>query len=213
MKVCPKCGRTSDEIEFIGQFCVKCYEPDLEVPTVIKINIGKTTGKLFFKNKWFPHTDNNIKKIISSYIKGEFEEIDYDINTKTLTVFVKVGKNIFPFKRHVIVQFKPILEPNIAKLNSGYYEGIIQVRGKPGKVKWWANRIIKILSDYKVGIPETKVLKEGVDLYITDKNKVYKVLKVLRLKFLRTKTLYGLKDGHRIYRDTFLVRVGMQKQS
>ena len=209
MKVCPKCGRTSDEVEFIGQFCVKCYKPDLEVPTMIKINIGKTTGKLYFKSKWVKNNDSNLKRILSSYIKGDFEDIDYDWNGKVLTIFVKVGKKIVPFKRHVIVRFKPILEPNVAKLHSGYYEGIIQIRGKPSKVKWWVRKISNVLSGYNIGISNTKELKEGIDLYITDKNKVCKVLKMLGLKYLRTKKLYGVKDGRRVYRDTFLVRVGV----
>ena len=212
MKVCPKCGRTSDEIEFVDNFCIECYQPDIKVPTKIIITVGKVTGKLYFKGKWIKNTEDNVKKIISSHIKGEFEDIDYDPKLRVLTVFVKVKDKVIPYKRHVVIRYKYSLEPEEAKLRSGYYEGIIQVRGKPGKVRWWVKRLMTLLSRARVGVSNVKELKEGVDLYITDKKKVPEVLRSAGLKFKTSRTLYGLKEGKRVYRETFLVRVTPKKR-
>ncbi|MCC7569736.1 60S ribosomal export protein NMD3 [Candidatus Micrarchaeota archaeon] len=211
MKVCPRCGKTSEQVDFIDSLCVECYEPDFKVPTKIKITTGKETGKLLYKNQWIPYTDDNIKKVIESHIKGDFEDIEYDLDHNKLTVFIKVGNTLRPFERYVVFQIRRILEPHIAQLRAGYYEGIVQIRGNPQKIPWWRNRLVSFLERHKVGISNEKELKEGIDLYVTDKKKMPEIFHDLNLKFLRTNTLYGLKDGKRIYRDTFLIRVGEKK--
>jgi len=207
MKVCPKCGRTSDKIKFIGSLCIKCYNPDVKVPTIIKVTIGKQTNKILFKNKWIPNTENNLNKLISSHIKADFEDIKYNKANETLTIYIKVEGEIIPVNKHVTLRFRKILEPHIAKIRGGYYEGIIQVRGKKAKLKWWAGKIATHLKRHGISITKQEKLKEGIDLYISDKKKIPKLMHKLNLKFLRTKTLYGLKQGRRVYRDTFLIRI------
>ncbi len=208
MKVCPKCGAHSDNTQFVGPLCINCFNPEIKLPTKIKINIGKVTNKIKHRNKWIENSMENINKIIASYVKGNFETVEYNLDSQELTITIDVNETAIVLKRHLVVQLKPILEEHIAKIRGGYFEGIIQIRGKHSKIPYWSKKLIYALEYKDVSVSKVDDLKEGIDLYITDKKAVPSVLHKMNLKFLRTKSLYGVKDGHRVYRDTFLVRVG-----
>ena len=52
-----------------------------------------------------------------------------------------------------------------------------------------------------------KELDEGIDIYVGSKKEASAALSILKRRPTISDTLYGVKDGRRVYRRTYCVRV------
>ena len=190
---CPKCGRSNKEVRFIEQFCVDCYPLKIDVP---EINIKQCTRceKLFFKGEWKKY---NLKDIIKSKIKGEFDKID--IKDDKLIVNYKGAIREYPIN----LRIEKTICPNCSRVSGGYFEAKIQVRGR--NILSTAQKIYKRLSK-KTAITKVEELKEGIDIYVVNSKIVPEVLKNLGYDFKMSQKLHTMIKGKRKYRTTFLVR-------
>jgi NMD protein affecting ribosome stability and mRNA decay len=91
-----------------------------------------------------------------------------------------------------------------SKASSGYYEAIIQVRGK--NVQRWAEKIMRELKS-RTFVSKYMKLDEGIDIYVGSRKEAAETLAILKRKPTISDKLYGVKDGRRVYRRTYCVRV------
>jgi NMD protein affecting ribosome stability and mRNA decay len=88
----------------------------------------------------------------------------------------------------------------------GYYEAIIQLRGRPERVRRWRKELTEELLKYTF-ISGIEDLKEGVDIKVGSSRQALSLIKDLGFRdYLITKKLWGLKEGKRVYRTTFALR-------
>ncbi len=215
-KICPKCGVSNKNTEFIGAFCINCTKINIEPPNTLDVYICKDCGLCRINNKWSPFSIDLIKDEIKKQTKGEFEEIflDWDRENQNATIkfLISIEGNIIEVERDIIIKVRNDLCRDCSRLRGGYYEGIIQVRGdNENKIKRTVTKLKKFIEKDSF-ITKTVDLKEGVDIYVGHKQKAIEIMADLGFKFVRSRTLSGVKKsgpkkGMRQYRDTFLVRV------
>lgn len=211
-KICPKCGASNKEKTFVGAFCIDCANIKLEPPKKITIHVCKECNRIKIKKKWMPYSIKAIESEIKRLTKGEFEDMVLNINTGELKFVIKVEGNFIEVKKKINIKLIYGLCNKCTGSRGGYYEGIIQIRMKEekkadtAKIKRIADKLIKAINKESF-VSKIVELKEGIDLYIGDKRKAIEILSFFGLKYKRTRKLYGLKKGKRVYRDTFLIRV------
>jgi NMD protein affecting ribosome stability and mRNA decay len=124
--------------------------------------------------------------------------IDVNITYKVNEDFV-VFNNTFDVKRiHQICQ-------ECYRKSSGYYEALIQLRGDKEKVNLMFQKLSKFITNKGAFISKVEELERGFDIYVSDKLITKSFFPTYKLKPKSSYTLYGIKNGRKIYRNTYLL--------
>lgn len=192
---CPKCGKVSKLIEGL---CKECFSEKISMRLAHdRFLVCKECGKtgLF----------DSIEDAIRSRLKSDWEmkEMSFSINGDKIAVDAKmrVGRNVF----NKSFEFPVFIQKNLCRecsnIRGGYYESIVQLRGR--------DSFDDLLAKANNARAEEK--KEGVDLYFTRRGGAAEFVAFLTRKFgvkpKETRSLVGQKGGKRIYRNTILVRL------
>lgn len=215
-KICPKCGSSNKEKEFIGAFCLDCTKIKIEPPKRISIYICKDCGACRLNNQWAPFSldliENDIKRQTQGNFENMFLELDKENQKAKLKYTVLIEGNRIEVEKIIDFKIHNDLCRDCSRVRGGYYEGILQVRGEDkNRIKKTVEKLKKFIEKESF-ITKTVDLKEGTDIYVGNKQKAIEVMADLGLKYTRSRTLSGvkksgLKKGMKQYRDTFLIRV------
>ncbi|MCF7872054.1 hypothetical protein K9L97_03395 [Candidatus Woesearchaeota archaeon] len=181
-KFCPKCGKIITE----GKFCENCRVIKLEIkPINIKLCPSK---RYFYRNKWtkFEDLKKLTKKLVEEstkqkikIIKGleQYEEILLQQGMqKDLPVQIEYKKEKF----EIPINTEITLSPQVAKVDSEYYEGILQIRNSTPEVKAYIQKYIsKDPERYMINKIQEK--ENYLDIYFQKK----KVIEHIALKIQR----------------------------
>jgi nonsense-mediated mRNA decay protein 3 len=200
-KICPRCGISGSEREFVGHFCVRCYPVKVSVPAEVKIARCKRCERIRDR-EWKNLSNEFIIRSILRECKGNIQNPKYEDGVFSFSI--PVGQKLFELKRNVLVSFVPTLCVDCSRESGGYFEAIIQLRGDEKNVERMAKMLEREVGK-KTFIPKIVSLKEGVDIYVGNKKAVEAVLS--RIKYKRTEKLAGERDGKRLYRSTFGIRL------
>ncbi len=205
-KICPKCGITSEKRKFIGPFCISCYKVRLESPERVEVEYCPRCGRVKRKGEWVKYGEFDVGELILDKSGGDIENFSYSREDGEGTYLVRVGDALIEEKRKINVKWEGNLCRDCSRRAGGYFEVILQLRGSAGKV---SKLMEKIYGEIEKRTPVSKVVeqKEGVDFYVVDKSVVDRVLKNNNLKPEKTRKLFSQKDGKRIYRFTYCVRI------
>lgn len=133
---------------------------------------------------------NKVFGVPNVSIKGDIASVRYEGLPRVLTVRLKR---------------KESLCDACSQKFSGYYEGIIQVRGRYARDPQFVDLLLKKL-EKATFVQKVVELKEGIDIYYGDRAITRSILSAMKLKPKVSNKLYGVKDGQRVYRTTFLIR-------
>jgi len=205
--ICPRCGRSSSEVEFIDAFCIRCYPLDIRMPAKLEMEQCKRCGSIHLQGEWTSHGGGKIAKYVISKCKGDFESATYD-SAKNVVIFtIRRGEGgAITVERPSPLEMKPAMCPTCNRISGGYYEGIVQLRGNPQKVAKKADELVRQLSK-KTFISKTEETDGGIDIYVGSSKVVLELMNRLGIRTLITKKLVGRSEGKRLYRTTFLMRL------
>jgi nonsense-mediated mRNA decay protein 3 len=209
-KICPTCGVSSGKRKFVGNFCLDCHLKTvrIEIPSRIKIQICKSCGKIK-SGKWQEKTDELLGKIIAREAKGKFDAVKVskiEGNRYLASFLVEIDSTPFEIKREFEIVFDKALCENCSREVSGYYEAIVQLRGDKSRVEKFAGKLERILTK-ETFISKIIESRNGIDIYAGSKQAVAAALNYLNCKPNISDKLYGVKDGKRIFRRTYCIRL------
>src|SRR5512143_2627407 len=202
--VCPRCGRTSDQVEFIEAFCIDDYPVSIKAPDKAELEQCTRCGRIKLRGEWTQFSERKVAESILSRCKGDYEDAKYNLEYQTASFLVKKGSA--RIEKKIPLEIRKTICPQCSRISGGYFEAIIQLRGDRSKMDKYADMFIKRLQK-KTFITRTEEKDEGLDLYIGNSKAVVAMMGELGLKVLMTKKLVGRDQGKRLYRTTFLLRV------
>ncbi len=207
-KHCPICNRSSDEVRFFGEFCEDCARklmlesitnPEIEVTQCKRCHRIKVGTEFVEESKL--SLDEIAKKSFKGY---DVKVMSYNSNSAEIMLVREDGLNAEISSR---IKRKFTLCPTCGRKAAGYYEGIVQLRGMPEKI----NQVISMLSHYLERgdsfIAKIEEEGSGKDVYVESKTLAEAFLKKMHLKYKVSYTLYGMKNGKKLYRHTYSVNV------
>ena len=209
MKVCPKCGATNRDKQFVGPFCKDCYSVDIKLKSdVLPYTVCKDCKNVKLLGEWVRPAPEIFRSYIKKIVKGKenYDDFDFDLDTGDIIFHITKEGVKFEVKKNIMVQKNVGLCDECSRTHGGYYEAIIQVRGTDEKVSRMMKKI-KGLVEKITFISKEEKLKEGLDIYVGRKTGVEELLAQLGLKTKKSYKLYSMKEGKRIYRITYIVRV------
>jgi nonsense-mediated mRNA decay protein 3 len=207
-RVCPRCGARSASKKFFGDFCEDCFLAtiNLELPESIEVQRCKKCGRVRVP-KWDEFNGAALENIIKKNAKGSYDSFHIKSlgrNRYEVVFLVSKGSGYFEVRREFSLKMNNSLCENCSRMTSGYYEAIIQVRGR--NAKRWAEKIMRELRS-RTFVSKYTELAEGVDMYVGSRKGAAQALAALKRKPTISDKLYGVKDGRRVYRRTYCVRV------
>lgn len=93
------------------------------------------------------------------------------------------------------------------KRASGYWEACIQLRGSEARVAKAAERIEKYVAHTSAFVTKSEDAPNGIDVYVSDKKTVNEMILYFHMKSITTFTLYGVRQGRKVYRNTYSIHL------
>ncbi len=205
---CPECGSTDKEM--VGDICIDCFLKEfqmIEIPERIEVQICSHCNSKLEEGKWsdeFIPEDEIIYRALERNIKiadeVENEIINLEINQMKGTLaecYVEVigevhGTQIEETHDSEVKILKTVC-PTCSKIQSGYYETVIQFRADKREIKaeeyTKADEIVERTlvkqskKDKLAYCPQIAKLKEGYDYYIGSFKTGHKVAEALKEEF------------------------------
>ncbi len=119
------------------------------------------------------------------------------------------------FKKEISFKIKTIMCMQCYHRHSGYYEAVIQLRSdseiiqenKMKKVDNMMNHIVDFTNHIGGFVARLDKKRGGYDIYVSDKNEMSRFFQVRKLKPKISYVLYGLKNGKKVYRNIYLLKI------
>jgi nonsense-mediated mRNA decay protein 3 len=206
MLICPRCGKTSEEKGFVEAFCIDCYEFNIRLPKGLKVGLCKRCNRMNLQGEWQQLNRRKISEYVAGKCKGDFTGADCDIDTGICSfTFEKAGKTA-TVQREVDLEKQVTMCPDCSRSSGGYFEAIIQLRGEHVRVEELAGRLDKRLGK-KTFVSKIEEMHGGLDLYVGNSKAAFSVLHELGFKPAVARKLFGRRDGKRLYRMSYAIRV------
>ncbi len=210
--ICPRCGATNAQKQFIEAFCIDCYPVDITLPKEILFDVCKRCDRIRSGREWVKQDNEEISRTVLRKCKGSFSRAYYDRNANLITFVISKGPKSISIIRRAPVTFQVTICPDCSRLSGGYYEGILQLRGDRKKVEKYARTIQRRISETSF-VSRVEENRDGIDLYFGSTPAMVEVLGELQLTYRITKKLFGMKEGKTMYRSTIAVRFDIPKTS
>ena len=205
---CIECG--SEDKQMVGEICIDCFLKDfqmIEIPKNINVEICSHCNSRLEEGKWsesYLPEDEIIYRALERNIKisdlVENEEINLEIDQIKGTIancFVEVVGDVYGVSldetHDCEVRIKKTVCPPCSKMQSGYYETVIQFRADNREIKSEeyakADKIVARTLDKQAKVdklaycPQVAKLKEGYDYYIGSFKSGRKVAESLKEEF------------------------------
>ena len=205
---CPECGSTDKEM--VGDVCIDCFLKDfqmIEIPKHIEVQICSHCNSKFDEGKWIDEyipedeiiyraLEKNIK--IHDEVKNEIINLEIDQMKGTIAeCYVEVTGEVHNTQieetHESEVKIRKSVCPTCSKVQSGYYETVIQFRADNREIKLkeyaLADEIVERTlikqskTDKLAYCPQIAKLKEGYDYYIGSFKSGRKVAEALTEEF------------------------------
>lgn len=207
MLVCPKCGRSSAAVPFFQAFCIHCYPFKLNIPPGFEFPACKDCERILFRGEWRRVGEKEMAEYVLGKCKGDFAEADYTVGDGIATFVLRAGSQEVRVDRSIPIMYPTALCPDCSKRRGGYFEAIIQLRGPQPRVKSMARRATAWFEKNSFIGKVDEPREGGVDLYVGSSKSAMEFAQSLGMHYTLTRKLFGEKEGKRIYRSTFAIRM------
>lgn len=205
---CPECGSTDKEM--VGDICIDCFLKEfqmIELPKRIEVQICSHCNSKLEEGKWseefipeeeiiYRALERNIK--IADEVSNEIINLEIDnIKGTIASCYVEVVGEVHGVQieetHDTEVKIQKTVCPTCSKIQSGYYETVVQFRADKREIKSEeyakADEIVERTlnkqssSDKLAYCPQIAKLKEGYDYYIGSFKSGKKVAEALKEEF------------------------------
>ena len=205
---CPECGSTDKEM--IGDICIDCFLKEfqmIELPKRIELQICSHCNSKLEEGKWseefipeeeiiYRALERNIK--IADEVSNEIINLEIDnIKGTIASCYVEVVGEVHGVQieetHDTEVKIQKTVCPTCSKIQSGYYETVVQFRADKREIKSEeyakADEVVErtlnkqASSDKLAYCPQIAKLKEGYDYYIGSFKSGKKVAEALKEEF------------------------------
>jgi len=206
-KICPRCGVSSRERDFVSAFCTRCYEPHITVPAALSIPLCSRCSRAKIGKEWIPKERFSLLSFILRKCKGEIASGRYDDQKEELTLLLPAGAHFKELRFPLKIEWKKTLCTDCSRASGGYFEAIVQFRGDEKLREKLAEKFRRFIAQ-KTFIAHIAHVKEGIDIYTGSRPATEEVLAQLGVRSRASFKLAGVREGKRIYRATYAIRLG-----
>lgn len=211
-KHCPTCGRSSSDALFIGEFCEDCIANRMRarIPDSVTVRACKVCGRV-----WSAGDFAEGKGAMAVAVRQALGLKDCTIKVgrlgdddAELRFTCDIDGGIVSFTKTLEIRRQYESCRQCSRKSAGYYEAVVQLRGEQGKVSTMLAALERHMARRGAFISKIRELREGFDIYVSDKKAAAEFFSLRKLKPKTSYTLYGMKRGKKLYRNIYSMRLG-----
>jgi NMD protein affecting ribosome stability and mRNA decay len=214
IKYCPTCERTSNDTPFIGEFCKFCItaRASKDFPgRGAAIEYCKRCGRIKTNEGYVEFTKKSLGTVLAKILynsKCKIDVKDYNEKEARASVTVPIDEDYkVSFEKVIPLKSSHAICQDCFRKSSGYYEEVFQIRGEKEKVNMMKEKVKRFLETRGAFIAKIDEHDTGVDMYISSKGAMKTFFFYNKLKPKASYTLYSIRQGKKIYRDTHMLRI------
>lgn len=212
IKFCPTCNRSSKDARFIGEFCEFCVaeKASKNFPSRATVEYCRRCGRIRTPGGYVANDKESLalvlaKELCSSKCKINVKE--FDENSAKMEVELPVGSDSITFEKKIALKMVHKICQDDYRKSSGYYEATVQVRGDKESVEAMAGKIRRFIERNGAFIAKTEWHETGADIYVSNKTLIRGFFLLNKLAPKASYTLYSVKSGKKVYRNTYLLKL------
>lgn len=204
---------SSKKKPFLNELCSDCYlsRKMKDWPTSVTLTKCVKCERIWRNKEWKYPADSLISAAVSQLLDKKGAPGRYNPHAQAWEGVFESGGSELSFSHPVTIEWQKTACPECNRAHSNYFEGIIQLRGDAAMVERAAKRLVKRI-ERKTFIPKMEDMHGGLDIYIGVKKGVAEILRQEGLDFVRSEKLSGEKQGKRLYRSSYLIRLGVRHE-
>ena len=211
IKHCPTCERTSDQVNFIGEFCEVCVTGKIKegIPSRVTLDRCKSCERVRTPTGYGFSDKITLRDAIKQglHTKLDIKVASFDWKSAVVRFSCEIDGNPASFEKSIAMDVKRTMCIDCYRKTSGYYEAIFQIRGPRDAVDKMVKRFTNFIETKGAFISRVDELDNGYDIYMSDKAIAGIFFEHYELKPKRSYTLYGLQRGRKVYRNTYMLRL------
>ncbi len=214
IKHCPTCDRTSKDASFIGEFCEFCVteKASKDFPTRAgAIEYCKRCGRIKTSEGYVEFTKKSLGNALAKLLcnsKCKIDVKEYGEKAAKTVVTVPIGEDHkVVFEKEIVLKGSHAICQDCFRKSSGYYEAVFQIRGEKERVNAMMQKVKRFLEARGAFIAKIDEHETGIDVYVSSKGAMKTFFLYNKLKPKTSYTLYSIKQGRKIYRDTYMLRI------
>ncbi|MGC8662378.1 MAG: NMD3-related protein [Candidatus Micrarchaeia archaeon] len=211
-KHCPICNRSSDDFKFYGEFCEVCTREKVskDIPNTVRVEKCKVCKKIRLGNSFVEPSMPSIEEELRHELpQFEISLKDYNIDTSIADVELATyihNERLVLEKKISIKYIKTICRQCMRRLG-GYFEAVFQLRGDPEKIKIFKESVKNFFESNNEFVVKEEDASGGMNIYLSNKKLAASYLNMFKVHFVRSFTLHTVKNGKKIYRNTYSIHL------
>lgn len=217
---CPKCGKIVTKL--YSGLCENCFLEKFsfanKLPDKLLITECRECGRLYLGEKDFHTLDYAIEHFFKGFKFKELYSVTYRVSKDKIHATLHIKINSLGKQEEKEIELRhPLVVCKICNMKfSGYFNAILQLRGNINidrVSKEIERKVDELKKSDKMAFVSRTVKKRGsIDYHFGSKSVADNVARFLKSRYNAktkiTRTLYGMKEGKKVYRDTILVSFG-----
>lgn len=214
---CFLCGKRTEKL--IEGYCEECYNKKfslIELPKSFSITACSKCDLVKIANKWQKFEPEKFFKQ-KSKICGKIDKLEIKKQDNVFKIicsgYLNGSEKLKEEMYEVCVKLNKIICPACSRLYGGYYEAILQLRGKISSniLDFISKKSRNLLLTDKKAFYRVEQKKEGINIYFGSKGSANHIALELKNRFgceiKRSFKLFTKKDGRDVYRNVILIRI------
>lgn len=209
---CPTCNRSSEQAAFVGEFCEFCISDKLrrKLPEMIRVYQCRFCKKIKVVNTFEEDGERSLQRAVAVATKLDckvkiLEQRRNGIIRCRLYCNYEDGKVSFEQEFKLKIQNETC--QRCYRISAGYYQGIVQLRGNRMKMAKITEKLKAYLEKNGGFITKIEDVTNGFDIYVSDKQVTNNFFIQKEMKPERSYRLFGVKNGKKMYRNTYALHL------
>ncbi len=207
---CPICDREEGEVKFYGEICEVCTRDRISssVTDKAEVTLCKRCGRIKTPQGFEPLGKESLAIAIRKQFKGHEIRVNYySASSASITIYDETREGVIEVPKSIQIEGKYTICNDCYRKSSGYYEAVFQLRGDSQKMKMLLARLEHYFSKKGSYILSITDVDNGYDVRLPDKKLAASFIEAFGIKPSISYTLYGIKRGKKVYRNTYSIRL------
>ena len=209
-RYCPTCNRSSDTVKFYGSFCEFCTKEKFSnsLKRLVEVTRCKNCERIRKGSFFVEATGRNMDELLASKFHGyRVHLINLTGRLATVDITEATPEGDLSIEKGIEIKYNKVLCEKCYKRMSDYYEAVIQLRGSKERIDKFVERIYKFFEKQDEYVSQLKDVDNGIDVFVSNKKTAGAFMSEYDLKPNVSFTLYGEKNGRRIYKNTYALHL------
>ncbi|MGC9099015.1 MAG: NMD3-related protein [Candidatus Micrarchaeia archaeon] len=211
-KYCPICNRSSDEFKFYGEFCEVCTKERVskELPNTVRVDKCRVCKRIRLGNSFVEESKASIEDVLRhelTHYEVSVKEYDENTNVAIAEIVTQISGERLVLEKRINIKYNKTICRQCSRKLGGYFEAVFQLRGNAEKVEKFKESVKNFFEANGEFITREEKANGGVDLYLSSKKLAANYLSMFRVEFVRSFTLHTVKNGKKLYRNTYSIHL------